>query len=47
MDKKWTNKGTDKQYVADSFYEGQSKITEPYLLKFKIGIVDSKGDYFL
>ena len=44
MDRYWD---TDKQYVANAFYEGQSKITEPYLIKFKIGIVDSKCDYFL
>ena len=28
-------------------YEGQSKITEPYLIAFKFGIVDNKCDYFL
>ena len=28
-------------------YEGQSKITEPYLITFEFGIVDNKCDYFL
>ena len=28
-------------------YEDQSKITEPYLITFKFGIVDNKCDYFL
>ena len=27
-------------------YEGQSKITEPYLITFLFGIVDNKCDYF-
>ena len=29
------------------FYEGQSKITEPYLITFQFGIVGNKCDYFL
>ena len=33
--------------VSFSIYEGQSKITEPYLITFKFGIVDNKCDYFL
>ena len=28
-------------------YEGQSKITEPYLITFQFGIVDNKCVYFL
>ena len=37
-----------KQYKATGMlYEGQSKITEPYLITFYFGIVDNKCDYFL
>ena len=33
--------------LAGPIYEGQSKITEPYLITFKFCIVNNKCDYFL
>ena len=37
----------EEQFKSKQYYEGQSKITEPYLITFSFGIVENECVYFL